>query len=316
MWGIPFTFSGEPDTMLRINLTKWLIGAAVVAGTVGLGSGTAEAHWHHGGYGSCGSSGGSWGSYGSSGSWGSCGSSGGYYSYYSSGGCWGSSGGSWGSSGGSWGGSYYSAPVYSTPSAPMAPTAPPTTAPRAPTPPAPGGAFSQPDAGYLLVSVPADAKVFVNGRPTTSTGGERQYVSRGLENGQHYSYEVRAEVVRDGKTVSETKVAQLSAGSQANLSFTLGGTPQTASSSKPPRTALKVNVPADAKVYLSGKETSSTGAVREFSTTTLAEGSSWENYVVRAVSQGVTKEQTVSIKAGESRELTFDFGSAEVASAR
>jgi uncharacterized protein (TIGR03000 family) len=183
-------------------------------------------------------------------------------------------------------------------------------------PPAPGGAFSQPDAGYLLVSVPADAKVFVNGRATTSTGGERQYVSRGLENGQHYSYEVRAEVVRDGKTVSETKVAQLSAGSQANLSFTLGGTPQTASSSKPPRTALKVNVPADAKVYLSGKETSSTGAVREFSTTSLTEGSSWNNYVVRAVSQGVTKEQTVSIKAGETRELTFDFGSAEVASAR
>ncbi len=309
--------------MLRMNLTKWLIGAAVLAGTVGIG-GTAEAHWHHGGYGSCGSSGGSygsWGSCGSWGSWGSCGSSGGYYySYYSSGGSWGSSGGSWGSSGGSSGGYYYSAPVYSTPSAPMAPSTtpsgPPTTAPRAPTPPAPGSTYSQPDAGYLLVSVPADAKVFVNGRSTSSTGAERQYVSRGLENGQRYSYEVRAEVVRDGKTVSETKVAQLSGGSQTSVSFTFSGTPQTASSSKPPRTALKVNVPSDAKVYLSGKETSSTGPVREFSTTSLPEGSSWDNYVVRAVSQGETKEQTVSIKAGETRELTFDFGSAEVASAR
>jgi uncharacterized protein (TIGR03000 family) len=115
--------------------------------------------------------------------------------------------------------------------------------------------------------------------------------------------------------VTETKVAQLTAGGQANLSFSFAGAPQTAST-KAPRTALKVNVPADAKVYLSGKETSSTGPVREFSTTTLAEGSSWDNYTVRVVSQGETKEQTISLKSGESRELNFDFGTAEVASTR
>ncbi len=307
--------------MLRLKLTKWLLGMAVVAGTVALGAGRADAHFHHhGGYGSCGSSGGSWGSYGSYGSSGyavSCYSSGG--SWGSSGGSWGSSGGSWGSSGGSWGGGYYSAPSYSAPAtAPVPPSAP--MAPSVPTPPPPAGGppgttYYQ-DAGYLLVSVPADAKVYVNGRATTSIGGDRQYVSRGLENGQRYSYEVRAEVVRDGKTVTETKVAQLTAGSQASLMFSLAAPASTASSAKPPRTALKVNVPADAKVYLSGKETSSTGPVREFSTTTLADGASWDNYTIRVESNGQSKEQTISLKSGENRELTFDFDAAEVASTR
>lgn len=310
--------------MLRLNLTKWLMAAAVMAATVALGAGRADAHWHHGGWGSWGSSGGSWGSYGSWGSCGSCGyavyscySSGG--SWGSSGGSWGSSGGSWGSSGGSWGGAYYSpAPSYSVPT--TAPT-PPMTTPTAPTPPAPaagtppGTTYQLQDAGYLLVSVPEDAKVFVNGRATTSTGSERQYVSRGLENGQRYSYEVRAEVIRDGKTVSETQTAQLTAGAQANLTFKLAAPTSTASSAKPPRTALKVHVPADAKVYLSGKETTSTGATREFTTTGLAEGATWDNYTVRVVSNGETKEKTISLAGGETQELTFSFD-AKVASAR
>src|SRR5260221_14739421 len=98
--------------------------------------------------------------------------------------------------------------------------------------------------------------------------------------------------------------------------FSLAAPASTASSAKPPRTALKVNVPADAKVYLSGKETSTTGPIREFSTTSLSEGASWDNYSIRVVSNGQTKEQTISLNAGETRELTFDFGAAEVASTR
>ena len=56
---------------------------------------------------------------------------------------------------------------------------------------------------FLTVSVPADAKVFVNGMATTSTGTTRQYVSRGLASGYSYSYEIRVEVTRDGRIVEE-----------------------------------------------------------------------------------------------------------------
>ena len=58
------------------------------------------------------------------------------------------------------------------------------------------------NSALLSVKVPADAKVFVNDRPTTSTGSDREYISRDLQTGAGYNYTVRAEFVRDGKTVS------------------------------------------------------------------------------------------------------------------
>ncbi len=329
--------------MLKATLTKWSIGLAVMVGAIGWNANQASAHlFHHGGGGdSCGSSGGSWGSSGgSSGGWGSSGgSSGGWGSSGgSSGGGWrhhrhwdsccgscgyemsyGSSGGSWGgSSGGSWGGV-----EYSTPSMPMSPAMPgsssPTMAPRSapPTPPTPAGpgAFYRPvdsDSGMLLVSVPADARVFVNGKQTTSTGVDRQYISRGLQLGQQYAYEVRAEFVRDGKPVTETRNVQLTGGAMSSLSFI----DATASAPVSKKTVLKLNVPTDAKVTLAGRETTSTGAVREFTTTNLPAGGHWNNYTIVVKSRGETKQQTISLEAGDSRELTFDFASNEVASSR
>ena len=200
--------------------------------------------------------------------------------------------------------------------APAAPAMPlPSTAP-----PAPGKSALDisSDAGYLVVDVPADAKVFVNGRATTSTGEHRTYISHGLEAGMRYEYQVRVEIVRDGKPVSETKMVQLSAGSQASVAFEMPANspvPQTAKTGAAPRTAVLLHVPAGAKVYLSGLETNSTGPDREFVTTKLAEGSAWDNYTVRVVSGGETREQTLTLKAGDSRELTFSFGTEKVASA-
>jgi uncharacterized protein (TIGR03000 family) len=80
---------------------------------------------------------------------------------------------------------------------------------------------SQPssDSAKLTVSVPADAKVIVNGRPTTSTGQRRRYTCTGLNPAAVYDYQVRAEFVRDGKPVSEEKTVSLTAGQTASLAF-------------------------------------------------------------------------------------------------
>ena len=40
----------------------------------------------------------------------------------------------------------------------------------------------------------SNAKVFVNGKATTSTGRVREYVSRGLKAGSQYKFEIRAEL--------------------------------------------------------------------------------------------------------------------------
>ena len=69
------------------------------------------------------------------------------------------------------------------------------------------------------VSVPADAKVFVNGHETTSTGEVRQYTSAGLQQDAAYRYQVRVEFVRDGKPVSEEKTVTMTAGQTGSLAF-------------------------------------------------------------------------------------------------
>jgi len=154
----------------------------------------------------------------------------------------------------------------------------------------------------LAVSVPDDAKIFVNGQPTTSIGADRQYVSRDLQSGFNYTYEVKAEVVRNGKTIEQAKTINLRAGQTAELAFDFPATDAV-------ETALTVNVPADAKVYLSGNETKATGEKRIFRTTSLAGGKAWDNYIVRVEfeqdGQKVTQEKTISLKAGESQELSF-----------
>jgi len=165
----------------------------------------------------------------------------------------------------------------------------------------------------LTVNVPADASVFVNGAKTKSVGSERTYVSRGLQSGFDYTYEIRAEVQRNGKTIDETKVVSLRAGQNSQLTFDLKAQASVA-------TTLKLHVPKDAKVILAGNETSSSGALREFTTTKLASGKTWKTYTVRVTvnrdGETLAQEKTIELKAGSSEELVFDFDAPQVAAAR
>jgi uncharacterized protein (TIGR03000 family) len=95
--------------------------------------------------------------------------------------------------------------------------------------PAPGDARAPAvpgDGGLLTVRVPADAKVFVNGLETKSTGPERNYISRGLKAGSTYKYEVRAVVERGGKQLEDVRVVYLTAGSSEDLAFDLRQAPK------------------------------------------------------------------------------------------
>src|SRR5262249_6646520 len=149
-------------------------------------------------------------------------------------------------------------------------------APNAPAPAAQPMATS----ATLNVQVATAAKIYVNGLATTSTGAQRRYVSNGLQNGFSYSYQVRAEIVRDGKTVTETKTVKLKAGENADLNFTFENT-ENQLAKEPVSTSLTLHVPADAKVFLSGNPTNLTGEVREFTTTKLTSGDAWSDYTVR-----------------------------------
>ncbi len=71
----------------------------------------------------------------------------------------------------------------------------------------------------LTVWVPYEAKVTINGMLTKSTGSKRHFVSYGLRPGYTYNYEVKAEIVRDGKIYTESHTVSLTAGERNGVAF-------------------------------------------------------------------------------------------------
>jgi uncharacterized protein (TIGR03000 family) len=161
------------------------------------------------------------------------------------------------------------------------------------------------DAALLEVAVPAEARVFVNGNQTTSTGGLRRYLSRGLAAGRRYEFVVRIAVDRDGKTAEQTKVVSLTAGERTSVSFV-----DAAAAS----TSLTLHVPADAKVWLAGNATASSGETRHFETRTLRPGQTWRNYEIKVTTvvdgRELVVSKTINLAAGDRVDLALDPASA------
>jgi uncharacterized protein (TIGR03000 family) len=173
------------------------------------------------------------------------------------------------------------------------------------------------DSAVLAVRVPADARVFVNGMLTKTPGTYRQYVSRGLVPGNDYTYEVRVEVTRGGRTFSNTRTVNLQANGTNELAFRMDQDFTPVASQTPAETSLTVRVPEAARVTLEGRSTEATGDVRTFMTRELRDGQRWEGYrVVVEVEQAgrvQTSVKTIDLVGGKSHELSFDF-SPQVAS--
>jgi uncharacterized protein (TIGR03000 family) len=105
------------------------------------------------------------------------------------------------------------------------PTLAPPRTPPVPTPPKPAALNrssierTRSGLGILTVRVPYDAKVTINGAPTKSLGSVRQYSCDGMLPGRTYKFEVKAEVVREGKIVTDTQMVSLTAGERRRVAF-------------------------------------------------------------------------------------------------
>ena len=117
--------------------------------------------------------------------------------------------------------------------------------------------------------------------------------------------------------VTDTKSIQLGAGETGNLAFEISK--DAGQQANAVRTTVTLHVPADAKVYLSGREMTAGGPVRQFSTSRLGADQEWTNYNVRATierdGQLVTKEQTISLHGGDNQDIQFDFDTNHLAEA-
>lgn len=170
----------------------------------------------------------------------------------------------------------------------------------------------------LAVRVPVNARVYINDRPTRTTGTYRQYISRGLVPGSDYTYEVRVDVVRDGRTISDVRTVNLRAGGSQELAFGMDRQPATIAAGDSAATSLTLHVPESARVTLEGKSTEVTGEVRRFVTRELNEGQRWADYQVvvefEQDGQVQTSVKTIDLVAGSDHQLSFDFLPPRVAS--
>jgi uncharacterized protein (TIGR03000 family) len=80
------------------------------------------------------------------------------------------------------------------------------------------------NSGVLTVWVPYEAKVTINGRETKSTGSRRQFVSYGLKAGLSYKYVIKAEIVRNGQIVEDTRTVNMTAGEITAVAFGFNAT--------------------------------------------------------------------------------------------
>lgn len=177
------------------------------------------------GYSCCGCCGGCWGCCG--GCWGCCG------------GCWGCCGGCWGSCYGCYGGVVSSYPMMAEPAGGMGNA--PAPAENVPAPMRRGGTGTGTGTGgggsnnggtnngggdqasldraKVIVDLPSDAQLYVDGRLMKTSSAHRVFSTPTLDRGQLYYYELRAEVTRAGKTFSQEKRVIVAAGQQVQASF-------------------------------------------------------------------------------------------------
>src|SRR5262249_20676646 len=76
----------------------------------------------------------------------------------------------------------------------------------------------------LIIDVPTDAKLYIDDQPMKTQSARRTFSTPALQPGQTYYYEVRAEVVRDGKTQAETKRVIVRSGEVVRAAFRELGT--------------------------------------------------------------------------------------------
>lgn len=145
-----------------------------------------------------------------------------------------------------------------------------------------------------------------------TSGTERRFSGDKLKPGKTYEYDIRAEMVRNGKTLVRTARVALKSGRLEEVEFDFTDTvaPIETVMGLFPETKLTVIVPKDASVYLEGEDTISVGNVRQFVTHDLAHGKAWKDYEIRVEFERhgkmVVKSKKISLFAGDDKEIDFN----------
>lgn len=86
-----------------------------------------------------------------------------------------------------------------------------------------GGVCAMPAAGQsyamVVVDLPAEARLTIDGQATTSTSAQRTFQTPDLEDGRTFHYTLRAEVVREGRVQTVTERIAVRAGETTRVTL-------------------------------------------------------------------------------------------------
>jgi len=263
---------------------------------------------------------GGWSCHGCCGGWSSCygGCYGGCSGCY--GGCCGWSscyGGCYGCSGCYGGCSAYVAPVYVAPvikPAPVYSAAPNHNVQINPAPmsnvlpPPSGQVANDKQPATVVIKAAPDVKVLFNGKETVRKKAEEAFKTPDLLPGKAYSYDVVAEVSRDGKTYTTSQRVTVRAGERSEVSF--GDAAEVIAAAQAEAAHITVLLPEGGKLYVDGQVRGSGAAKQTFDTPKLSKGKTYFYTLkveVKSANNAGAKTQRVNVEAG--KDVTVDFRS-------
>ncbi len=160
-----------------------------------------------------------------------------------------------------------------------------------------------PDRAAIWVQLPADARLWTDGQPTTLTGTSRQFLTPKLEVGKEYQYTLEVEYIRNAQPIRETKTIRFQAGDSKTIVF--GDSAAREANTVVSR--VEVKLPDGATLYVNDQPTNA--AVKSFQTPPLPKGQEF-TYLFRAdvMREGKLKSQVqqVTFTAGEPITVEFD----------
>jgi uncharacterized protein (TIGR03000 family) len=163
----------------------------------------------------------------------------------------------------------------------------------------------------VVIKAPTDVRILVNGQMAVRDAAVMTFTTPGLRKGKSYSYQVKAEMVREGETVTETKEVMVQAGHEAVIDFTHLKAPPVIQATA--TTALvTVNLPPDAKLYVDGGAYPLQANQRTFATPALAKGKDYF-YELKAevVRDGKTHTETRKVAVEPGKHVKVDFKTLE-----
>jgi uncharacterized protein (TIGR03000 family) len=162
----------------------------------------------------------------------------------------------------------------------------------------------------VVVQLPADAKLFVEGKAVV-LDDQGSFTTPKLRSGEPYTYTVKAQAVRNGRLVNESKDIQVWAGETTRVAFRDLDRAAPTAARKPEEAAparITVKLPEEAKLFVNGVAC----PARSFDTPKLDPERTY-SYTLKADIAGRSESRVITFRAGQA--VTADFGRADVRTA-